>query len=221
MQNDAFWILNNDYNNALSSKKLKEKSLEDAATGCYTYLKFSMIARECAKDSVLRSHEIDQNTKNAIEARIDAQNKAIAELLTAMACVEEGSASGVNNDNCAYGILLPSEMAEYRKELDESSVIDAITGGVGTLIATSSQETQPEENVLITEEEAIEMVRGVLNKFSMGMMDAPPFKDLYTYACIELHDVYVIDLETEGLFDGTAQFETDYCYIIAHYTGGS
>ena len=82
MQNDAFWILSDDYNEALSSKKLKEGSLEDVAAGCYTYLKFSLIARECAMASVKSSPEIDAATKTAVTSRLQKRNDAIAEMLT-------------------------------------------------------------------------------------------------------------------------------------------
>ncbi len=221
MQNDAFWILNEDYNEALSSKKLKEGSLEDVATGCYTYLKFSLIARECAMASVNSSHEIDDSTKKAVVSRLQRRNEAIAEMLTVVSCVEEGNVTGVNNDNGAYGVLLPSENTSYLSKLDDAPVIEAVTGGLGKLIAHSTQEAQPEENVVITEEEAIEMVRRALNKYTMGLMDLEEFEALYTYECIDLCDAYIIDLIAEGILDNTAQFDTDYCYIIAHYTGGS
>lgn len=221
MQNDAYWILDDNYNDALSSKKLREGSLEDVASGCYTYLKFSLIARECAMASVNSSHEIDDNTKKNVVSRLQKRNDTIAQMLTVVSCVEEGNAMGVNNDNGAYGLLLPSENTSYRNDLDDSPVIDAVTGGVGKLIATSTQEAQPEENVVITEEEAIEMVRSALDKYTFGLMSSSQFEGLYTYECIDLCDAYIIDLGAEGILDDTAEFDTDYCYIIAHYTGGS
>ncbi len=213
MQNDAYWILNDDYNEALSSKKVRESSLEDVAVGCYTYLKFSLIARECATASVEKSHEIDQSTKDKVTTRLENRNKRLAEMLSVVSCVEEGANTGVDNSNGAYGLLIPSECNAYRRDLDDSPVIDAVVGGVGTLIESSTQETQPEEDVVITEEEAIEMVRNALNKYSMGLMDSY-LKDVYTFECIDLCDAYIIDLETEGILDNTAEFETDYCYII-------
>lgn len=221
MQNDAYWILDEDYHDALSSKKLREGSLEDVASGCYTYLKFSLIARECAMASVNSSHEIDDSTKEKVVSRLQKRNEAIAEMLTVVSCVEKGNATGVNNDNGAYGCLLPSENASYRSNLDDSPVIDAVKGGVGKLIANSTQEAQPEENVVITEEEAIEMVRSALDKYTMGLMSSSQLEGLYTYECIDLCDAYIIDLGAEGILDNTAEFDTDYCYIIAHYTGGS
>lgn len=221
MQNDAYWILDDDYHDALSSKKLREGSLEDVASGCYTYLKFSLIARECAMASVNSSHEIDDSTKEKVVSRLQKRNEAIAEMLTVVSCVEKGNATGVNNDNGAYGCLLPSENASYRSNLDDTPVIDAVKGGVGRLIANSTQEAQPEENVVITEEEAIEMVRSALDKYTMGLMSSAQLEGLYTYECIDLCDAYIIDLGAEGILDNTAQFDTDYCYIIAHYTGGS
>lgn len=221
MQNDAYWILDEDYHDALSSKKLREGSLEDVASGCYTYLKFSLIARECAMASVNSSHEIDDSTKEKVVSRLQKRNEAIAEMLTVVSCVEKGNATGVNNDNGAYGCLLPSENASYRSNLDDTPVIDAVKGGVGKLIANSTQEAQPEENVVITEEEAIEMVRSALDKYTMGMMSSSQLEGLYTYECIDLCDAYIIDLGAEGILDNTAEFDTDYCYIIAHYTGGS
>ena len=74
---------------------------------------------------------------------------------------------------------------------------------------------------MITEEEAIEMVRSALDKYTLGLMSSSQFEGLYTYECIDLCDAYIIDLGAEGILDDTAQFDTDYCYIIAHYTGGS
>ena len=221
MQNDAYWILDDNYNDALSSKKLREGSLEDVASGCYTYLKFSLIARECAMASVNQSHEIDDSTKKTVVSRLQKRNDAIAQMLTVVSCVEEGNAMGVDNDNGAYGLLLPSENTSYRNDLDDAPVIDAVTNGVGTLIGSSTQEAQPEENVVITEEEAIEMVRSALDKYTFGLMSSSQLEGLYTYECIDLCDAYIIDLEAEGILDDTAQFDTDYCYIIAHYTGGS
>ena len=221
MQNDAFWILSDDYNEALSSKKLKEGSLEDVAAGCYTYLKFSLIARECAMASVKSSPEIDAATKTAVTSRLQKRNDAIAEMLTVVSCVEKGNVTGVNNDNGVYGLLLPSENAAYRSSLDDSPVIKAVTEKIGTLIAHSTQEAQPEENVVLTEEQAIEMVRNAMNKYTMGLLDLEELEGLYTYECIDLCDAYIIDLTADGILDNTAQFETDYCYIIAHYTAGS
>ena len=221
MQNDVYWILSEDYNKALSSKKLKEASLEDVAAECYTYLKFSLIARECAMAAINSSHEIDDATKKAVTSRLQKRNDAIAEMLTVVSCVEEGNVTGVNNDNGAYGLLIPSENTSYRNSLDDTPVIEAVKGGIGTLIANSTQEAQPEKNVVLTEEEAIEMVRSAMNKFTMGLLELDELKDLYTYECIDLCDAYIIDLTADGILDDTAQFDTEYCYIIAHYTAGS
>ena len=100
-------------------------------------------------------------------------------------------------------------------------MIKAVTEKIGTLIAHSTQEAQPEENVVLTEEQAIEMVRNAMNKYTMGLLDLEELEGLYTYECIDLCDAYIIDLTADGILDNTAQFETDYCYIIAHYTAGS
>lgn len=221
MQNDAYWILDDDYNEALSSKKVKESSLEDVGADCYTYLKFSFIARECAAGSVEKATEISAGMKETVIKKLDNRNKRLAEMLSVVSCVEEGGAFGVDNANGAYGLLLPSECNSYKRDLDDSPVIEAVTEHIGTLIESSTQEAQPEENVVITEEEAIEMVRKGLNKYCMGLLDSPQFKDVYTFECLDLCDAYIIDLEAEGALEGVAEFETDYCYIIGLATYGN
>lgn len=215
MQNDAYGILKDDYYDALSSKKLREASLEHVGVGCYTYLKFSLIARECAIASIKNSKEIDETTKKNAMSRLESRNNDVAEMLSVVSCVEEGEKKKVNNNNGVYGLLIPSECSAYRKALDDKPAIDAVKNSIGTLIGSSSQEAEPEPTVLLTEEEAIEMVRKAMNKYSMGLMDSSPLASVYSFKCIDRCNAYVIDLEAEGIMDDTAEFEKEYCYIIA------
>ena len=94
-------------------------------------------------------------------------------------------------------------------------------GGLGTLIASTSQETEPEKNVVITEEQAIQIVKDALDKYSMGLMSSPQFEGIYSYECVELADAYSVDLDKITEITDVSQFDAEYCYIIAHYTGES
>ncbi len=220
MQSDAYWILEDDYKDALSSKKVNEDSLERVANGCYTYLKFSYIARECAAASVNSSHEIDDAMKKSVVSRLQSRNKQIANMLSVVSCVEEGSAFGVDNENGAYASMLPSEASGYDAAEFDAPAIDGLSK-IGKLISSSSQEIEPVDLVVITEEEAIEQVRSSLNKYMMGLLDSKELQGMYTFECIERCDAYMIDLEDEGAFSDNPDFETEHCYIIQLYTGGN
>ena len=216
MQNDTYWILDEHYRRTLSNKNMDEKYLEKLAYECYAYLKFSFIARECAKAYVEKAEGIeDESLKTQMNERLAKRNQTLAEMMAVVSCVEEGGSGHLDNNNGVYGKLLPREMKDYNRNLDESKMIADIQK-TGTLIKSSEMEGDPEPVVLITKEQAEEMVRESLNKYMLGLMNTT-FKDIYSFKAEDPCNAYVIDLDSEDVFDDNAEYEKEYCYIVTMY----
>ena len=82
MQNDAYRICEEDYIDVFHKKKLDQDSLEKMSTDCYTYLKFSIIARDSAIKSIEKSTKIKQEVKENAIKRLEDKNASLGEQIS-------------------------------------------------------------------------------------------------------------------------------------------
>ena len=183
---------------------IDESWLKELCDRAYTVLKFSLIARQCAIDSVDKNYGYDKKRKSDVLTEMRNKNNEIGMFLAVLSQAEE------NNDNRVFG-LLPSNCNNFWEDTkDEEARTKAFIEALGKEIDNPTQKCVPDMRVnmkgYITEEEAIEIVRNLMN--SMGGMEYLSYfyeGEIYTY---EIAGTYKVIKD-----DGT---DAD-TYIVAMY----
>ena len=183
---------------------IDESWLKELCDRAYTVLKFSLIARQCAIDSVDKNYGYDKKRKSDVLTEMRNKNNEIGMFLAVLSQAEE------NNDHGVYG-LLPSDCNNFWEDTkDEEARTKAFIEALGKEIDNPTQKCVPDMRVnmkgYITEEEAIEIVRNLMN--SMGGMEYLSYfyeGEIYTY---EIAGTYKVIKD-----DGT---DAD-TYIVAMY----
>lgn len=191
----------------LTKKGIKEENLDNLVNSAYAYLKFSMIARNAGSAS-MQTGKLDEDIKTVKLQEMEQKNEKIGRYLNILE-VED------TNDLTLYGFL-PSENKSYLSKWDDSDLIRFLTT-VAESIEGSSQSTQPkaeinlfpnDEETVITEEEAIQMVKDSVGKSFAGLFDSL-FADVYTFRVTDSYYVeeeeiltYVVQMQVEDQDDG-------------------
>lgn len=199
-QDDSLGIYYDYRNKCLASGGANETSLDKMLSSLYAYLKFSYIARNAAEASFTNVSELTWG-----EGKVNAQNSAkvlrnknqrLAEYLIYM----------------EMDVFTPSDAKNFQWN---DTVYADVLKEKGTPIERPTQDTEPvfefsdfpgfESNEYISEEEAIELVKRVLGKFSGGLM-SEYLVELYTYEVIGGYadqevQAYIVQLYIDGHAD--------------------
>ena len=208
-QDDALGIYYDYRNKVTAAGGANEKALDEMVSALYAYLKFSYIARNTAAASFEDTSktawwkEGRNNAANSAKVLQD-KNQKVAEYLV---CMEKD-------------IFTPSEASAYK--WDDTVYADVLKTR-GTPIENPTQDTVPVFEFpefpdtagieYITEEEAIDLAKRVIDRFTGGMLngmlgdilkEATGGEEIYTYE--------VVDNYING---------EDMAYVVQMYTGGS
>ena len=205
-QDDALGVYYNYRNNCITAGGANEESLDDMLSSMYAYMKFSYIARNAATASFTSKADITWgdrkvSAQNCAEA-LSRNNQKLAEYLIYM----EGT------------VFTPSVAAAFT--WNDAPYAEIITAK-GSDVDAPTQNTEPifefpafpgfEDDSYISEEEAIELVKEVMGKFTGGAM-ASEF--LGAYLDIDMESLYTYEV-IDNYVDGDIK-----AYVVLESTNG-
>lgn len=201
-QDDALGAYYSYRGKCIAAGGANEKSLDNMLSAMYSYMKFSYIARNAAAATFTGKAQLtwgDQKINSQKSAKaLKENNQKLAEYLIYM----------------ERDVFTPSDAAAFTwNDAPYSKVITAN----GKVVKNPKQRTKPifefpefpgfEDDSYITKEEAIELVKEVMNKFSGGFLKSKLFgdylEDIYTYEVVDEYvdddiKAYVVQLSTNG-----------------------
>lgn len=199
-QDDSLGIYFDYRNKCIASGGANETSLDEMISSLYAYLKFSYIARNAAEASFKNTSDLawgdgEANAQNSAKV-LRNKNQSLAEYLIYM----------------EKDVFTPSDATSFT--WNDTAYADVLKAN-GTPIERPTQDTEPifefpdfpgfDNDDYITEEEAIDLVKRVVEKFTGGLMN-DYLDEIYTYEVIDGYaeqevQAYVVQMYVEGHAD--------------------
>ncbi len=157
-QDNAMKFMKSEMLKTYSQKNIDAGDLENLTAFAYSYLKFSIIARNCAAAAMNSSPGVSRESKKVIVEVLGEKNQMISEYLTAL---ENGSS------------YMPEDVGKKRKDWNTDLIIALLEkfGEKSESLADRAANLfdklfgiPEEDDYFITEEEAIQMVKEVMGR---------------------------------------------------------
>jgi hypothetical protein len=199
-QDDSLGIYFDYRNKCIASGGANEISLDEMLSSLYAYLKFSYIARNAAEASFKSTAELawgdgKANAENSAKV-LRNKNQRLAEYLVYMEkdVFTPSDAQSVQWDDAPYAKVLKAKGTSIEKPTQDTEPIFEFSDFPGF-----------EGNDYITEEEAIDLVKRVVEKFTGGLM-SEYLDEIYSYEVIDGYadqdvQAYVVQMYVEGRAD--------------------
>lgn len=205
LMTDCAEYLADKYAETFANGTVYESSIEDLACLTYTYLKFSYISRDAALGSIRGT-----SYYSGCESELTETNKEIAKYLAAFSSCGESAELGQG-----YGFL-PSHVSAFNRVRNDAELIEALNTCALEKIVASSQNAVPVDEInpfpgedMISEEEAIDLVKTAMSQGMTFIFDLEFLKDVYTFDVVGYYEsekaglCYVIQIATYGMVEQT------------------